>query len=230
MPFTTLGFVRSPPRAISAASVAMSTAGSASGRSEARWRGVDRRQVALHVDDDVVTPFRIERRERLEDAVRARGVVGPRQHRPPPAASTASAISRESAATATGPIPASRRAARHARSSAAGDIGERLARKTRRRHARRDEDERVGHRAKRIHKGERAYGGVALAKCRAFCHCPERRGSVADLSPMAAATTKASLFRCQPYPKEAKQPRKHGAPPRQRSICVVRSQRIGAFA
>ena len=44
-------------------------------------RGLDGRQVALHVDDDFGAPLRIDLAERLEDAVGAGGVIGRRHHR-----------------------------------------------------------------------------------------------------------------------------------------------------
>ena len=49
----------------------------------AHRRALDRRQIALDVDDDVVAPLRVDRRERLENAVGAGGVIGPRQHGAP---------------------------------------------------------------------------------------------------------------------------------------------------
>ena len=50
---------------------------------------VERRQVALQIDDDVMPPFRIDAFECLEDPVRARRMIGPGQDRRPPAAVTA---------------------------------------------------------------------------------------------------------------------------------------------
>ena len=40
-----------------------------------------RRQVALHIDDDVGMALRVSRLERLENAIRARGMIGARHHR-----------------------------------------------------------------------------------------------------------------------------------------------------
>ena len=62
---------------MTAASVAMSTSGSASGISAARMSvRVDGRQVALDVDDHVDAVLGVERFQRLEDPVRAGNVVG----------------------------------------------------------------------------------------------------------------------------------------------------------
>ena len=78
-----VGIVRSScSRVIGGASVAMSTAGSASGARTARdGCRVDGRHVALQVDHHVVRPVRVELRQRLEDAVGAGGVIGAGQHR-----------------------------------------------------------------------------------------------------------------------------------------------------
>ena len=46
--------------------------------------GLDGRQIALHVDDDVVPSVRIGRADRLENPIRARGVIGPRHYSAPP--------------------------------------------------------------------------------------------------------------------------------------------------
>ena len=60
----------------------MSTAGSSSGGSAARMVGrVDRRQVALHVDDDLGPAVGIDRPHRLVDAVGAGGMIGAGHHR-----------------------------------------------------------------------------------------------------------------------------------------------------
>ena len=75
--FTTLGSVRSCARVISAASVPMSTDCVVKRRNGgADVGGRQRRQVALHVDDDPAARLRIDSHERLEDAVGARDVVG----------------------------------------------------------------------------------------------------------------------------------------------------------
>ena len=63
---TTLGCSRSPASRIGAASVAMSTAGSAQRRQRRADRGgIDQRQIALQIDDDIVAPLGIEQRHRL---------------------------------------------------------------------------------------------------------------------------------------------------------------------
>ena len=67
---------------MTAASVAMSTAGSASGSSAARMSaGADGRQVALHIDDDADAVLGIDGFQRLVDAVRAGRMVAARHDR-----------------------------------------------------------------------------------------------------------------------------------------------------
>ena len=61
--------------------VPMSTAASASGCQHGAHGGrIERRQVALDVDDGIVAAVGIDQLHRLEDAVGARGMVRPRQH------------------------------------------------------------------------------------------------------------------------------------------------------
>ena len=72
----------------------MATSASASGPSAAAIAaGRDGRKVALHVDHHVVAAVGIEPAERLEDAVGAGGMVGPRQHDLAPEPLSAAAIS-----------------------------------------------------------------------------------------------------------------------------------------
>ena len=121
---------------------------SIAGIGERRERGADRRridqrQIALHIDDGVVPPLRIEPASpprgcgRSRRDGRARSAPPCRRPLRPPRRSRRSAQ-----ATTTGPTPAATRAAPdmhdHRR---AGDIGERLARQPRRGQAgRNDED------------------------------------------------------------------------------------------
>ena len=63
---------------MTAASVAMSTAGSLSG---VKAGGLDGRQVALHVDHDVQAVFGIERLQRFENPVGAGDVIAAGHHR-----------------------------------------------------------------------------------------------------------------------------------------------------
>ena len=121
------------------------------GIGQRRERGADRsrldqRQIALHIDDDIVLPRRIEQRQRLEDAVGARGMIGPRQHR----LAARRFDRRGDLALGAGddhrPERGLARAAPdmhdHRR---AADVGERLAGQPRRGHARGNDEHRIGH-------------------------------------------------------------------------------------
>ena len=75
--FTTLGSSRSCGFTISAASVAISTARSSrQSHCGGEIGGCKRRQIALHVDDNVNAAAGIELLQRLVNAVGARGVIG----------------------------------------------------------------------------------------------------------------------------------------------------------
>ena len=109
----------------------MSTAASASGaRRRAMARGIDRRQVALDIDDDVVAPVRVDacHAPRGSGPSRRRDRPGsspPRRRPPAPPRRSPGA----SVATTTRPIPAS--TARRQTCTIIGspaDIGERLVR------------------------------------------------------------------------------------------------------
>ena len=124
----------------------MSTAGSASGASAgADVGGRERRQVALHVDDDAGAALRVGAAQRLEDAVGAGGVVGARHHGAPPAGlfdggRDRRRIGRDHDRPDVGLLRAPHHADDHRH---AADIGQRLARQPRRGHAGRDQDQNV---------------------------------------------------------------------------------------
>jgi hypothetical protein len=98
--------------------------------------------------------------------------------------------------------------------AAAETIGERLAGQAGRRHAGRDEDEGIGHGAHDCRDCGEALCEACFSKRNHLCHrspCDERIQSRVRFE---SATTQMSLFRWQTHTKEAKQPRKHGAPQR----------------
>ena len=157
---TTLGSSFSSARMIGAASVAMSTAGSSSGARQARTRSfLDRRQVALNVDDSRRRRRRDRRRRAPRRCGRTRtdGRRGSCTARPP------------AASTARGPRAGRRSPRPPARASAsmrpspdvhdhrlAADVGERLARQPGRSHARGNENDGLGHEGRADEPGGKA--------------------------------------------------------------------------
>ena len=123
----------------------------------------DRRQIALDVDDHVVPAVRIDRRQRLEDAVGAGAVIGPGQRRP-----AAGGRHRLDDALIVGgdqhrpDVGLDRAAPNMDDHRFAPDVGERLAGQPRRAHAGGDENDRIGHggyekRAQKLGSAPRLY-------------------------------------------------------------------------
>ena len=135
-----------------------------------------RRQIALHIDDDRGLPRRVDDAERLEDTVGARGVVRPRHHRLPAGVPhhglDRRRIRRHHDRADGGGLRAPQHVHDHRQP---GNIGKRLAGQPARRHPRRNNNERIGHRL------ERPPGKAASAAC-AYTGC-KRRGKPAISAP-----------------------------------------------
>ena len=179
----------------------MSTAGSSSGASAAR------RSAGAMVGRSPCTlttisrrPSRIDHAERLEDAVGAGRVVGPRHHRP----AAGLFHSRGDGLVVGGhhdpaePAASARRQHMHDH-RLAGDIGQRLAGQPGRGHAGRDQDDGVGHcRTLRAASGKcvagRAYTGCQRRGKPAIC-APPRAGSCgpAPVRPFSGADPRSIL-------------------------------------
>ena len=130
--------------------VPMSTAGI--GKRRHGGRDGDRRngrQIALHVDDDVVASVGIDRRQRLENAIGAGHMIGARHYgaarRGLNGVGHVARIGRDHDGTniRLGGAPQHLHDHRHP-----ADIGEGLAGQARGSHAGRDEDDRAGHRTR----------------------------------------------------------------------------------
>ena len=111
-------------------------------------RGLDRRQVALHVDDDFGAALRIDLAERLEDAVGAGGVIRRGHHRAAAGLIHSRGdfrrVGRDHDRADIGGLRAAQDMHDH---RLAGDIGKRFAREPGRGHAGGNQDENIGHRA-----------------------------------------------------------------------------------